>query len=180
MVTVVTGNKNKQIEISKQIKNAKFVDLDLKEVYSDYITIIVYKIKETLKHIKISENEILMVEDVTMFVNGKFYPDIKWKQKNLKENDKVLLLLSIGKFQNGKIEVFSKKINGTIHFGICDDFSFGFDNIMIVNDKICLGHYKEKNPLRKLFKEVLNSKLSPEFSINIKNVKSWNGKYQND
>lgn len=177
VIKVVTGNKNKQEEISQYIK-AEFIDLDLKEIDGNYVDIILYKLKEALNHIKLEPKEILMVEDVTLFVNDKFYPDIKWKQDELKEFDKVKMILSIGKYQNGKIEVYTKKLEGEIHFGLCNEFEFGFDNILMIG-KYALGEYKKLKPIRNLFKEIIDDKIQPEYSIEIDKIEPWVGKYQN-
>jgi len=170
---IITGNKNKQNEI-KQFIDAEFLNIDLKEVYSNNIDIIIHKIKEALKF---TDSKEFMVEDITMYINDVFYPDIKWKQDKLKEGDKVKIILTVGKFENGLIKVFTKELNGIVHLNKCDKYHFGFDNIIFINN-ICLGDYKIKNPLRKLYLDIIENKINPFSTIEISNVQDWNGKYQ--
>ena len=59
---------------------------------------------------KLSED--VIVEDVTMYVNNKFYPDIKVKQNELKEDDYMKLVLTIAKTENGKVKIVSKRLKG--------------------------------------------------------------------
>jgi len=164
---IVTGNKNKQDEI-KQFINFEFIDIDLKEVYSNKPEIIVaYKAQLAKEIVK----DDVIVEDITMYVNNKFYPDIKWKQNELKDNDIVELVLSVAVYTD-KIRVYQKRLRGIIKLNKCNKYDFGFDNIFFIKDK-CLGDYKKDIPLRNLYKNLYN----PEYTFS--KLPEWNGKYQN-
>jgi len=171
---VITGNKNKQNEIKNFIET-DFLDIDLKEVYANFYDIVIHKIKEALKY---TDEKEFMLEDITMYVDNDFFPDIKWKQDDLQEGQYVELILTIGKYNNGIIDLYTKRLKGYIHFGLCDKYDFGFDNIFMVG-KYCLGDHKKLKPLRSLYKDILENKVKPEFSIDIKEIPEWSGKFQN-
>ena len=179
---IVTGNKNKQKEISDIIKNAKiaqkieFVEKDLKEVVSDNIQIIIQKAKEASKHI----DDDFIVEDITMYINNKFVPDIKWRQNELKENDRIQVILTIAKKEGDYVKVYEKRINGIIHLNRCNRYHFGFDNVVFINNKIPLGEYKEIYPLRAIYKDILKDDIHPDYVFRLTDIPKWSGKYQNE
>ena len=171
---IVTGNKNKQQEIEKFIKE-DFINIDLKEVLGNNITIALYKAKLAKEKVK----DDVIVEDITLYVNNEFVPEIKWKQNELKENDKVQLILTLAKTEKNIVKIYTKKLNGVIYLNKCNKYNFGFDNIFFVNNKTSLGDYKLKNPLRKIYKEIIKKSIQPEYIFNLDNIKEYNGKYQN-
>jgi len=180
MIYVVTGNKNKRKEIKKFLsnKNVKFFDLDLREIYTDTPELIViYKLLEATKFINNQSND-LVVEDITMEVNGEFIPDIKWKQNELKNNDKVKIILTIGVAKNQIAKIYQKTIEGVVKKDICKKYEFGFDNIVFIGNQ-CLGDYKRKHPLRDLYKEIFNEN-KIKLTYNLNDLPKWTGNYQNE
>jgi inosine/xanthosine triphosphate pyrophosphatase family protein len=182
---IVTGNAYKQKEIEKELKNSniineqiEFVNLDLKEVMGDNIQIIIHKAIDAKKAVGDSD---IIVEDVTLNVNNEFVPDIKWKQENLNENDRVQMILTLAKTEKNKIKVYEQRIDGVIHLNQCSEhYSFGFDNIFFVNNKIPLGKFKEKQPLRKIYKDIFLNYIRPLYIFDMKNINVWEGAFQNE
>ena len=127
----VTGNKFKQQEIRNVLKNVEFADIDLKEVYSmNPFEIVIYKLLEAKK---ILNRDKIMVEDVTMNVNNIFCPDIKWKIDELKQNDKVTMIHTLGYLEGDFVYLFKREISGVVDLLAPKKYEFGFDNIFIVD-----------------------------------------------
>ena len=178
---IITGNKNKQQEIKNVIKDIKvndtieFIEEDLKEVKGNNIEIIIYKAKEALK----LTDDNFVIEDITMFVNNTFVPDIKWRQDELKDGDRIQIILTIAKKDGEYLNIYEKRIDGIICLNKCDRYDFGFDNVVFVNNEKPLGEYKEEIPLRKIYKDILMGDIRPEYKIKLSAVPEWKGEYQN-
>jgi len=171
-IIINTGNKKKQKEIQELIdKEVKFTSFDLPEIKSQNpLEIVIYKTK-LLKDI-LQTKDILITEDVTFEINGIFEPEIKWKINELKQNDKIKMILSIGMYnpKNNTFEAFKKVITGKIDLNQPNNFNFGFDNIFIVKNKQ-FGEYKKQNNPRKLYKELLSKK--PDYKIEADKINKW-------
>ena len=174
-MVIVTGNKNKSEEIKKFV-NIPVKEIDFKEIKANNPTLIaLYKAKEAYE--KICED--VIIEDVTMYVNNRFYPDIKVKQEELKEDDYVELVLTIAKTENGKVKIVSRRLKGVIHKNRCQKYDFGFDNVFFVLDKECLGDYKQKHPLRNIYREVYLNDLHYDYIFDLNSIKDWEKDFQN-
>ncbi len=177
-VNIVTGNKNKQKEIKEILSEDQyklnFFDIDLDEVLADDPeTIVIYK---TLDAQKIIEKNNIVTEDTTLFVNGEFFPEIKWKMDELKEGDVVEMIVTLGYYRDEVIYIYQNKIEGIIHLDRENKYSFGFDNILFIGDK-CLGDYKLEHPIRDVYKELGYDKYIK--NVDIKSIDPWNGEWQN-
>ena len=182
MIYIVTGNENKRKEIEQFIlgDDIEFFDIDLREIKANSPSLIVaYKLLEALKHLShISDDDLVVVEDLTMEVNGKFIPDIKWKQDELKDGDKVKIILTIGVADKNFGRIFRKELLGFVKKVKCDKYDFGFDNIVFIGNQ-CLGDYKKKHPLRDIYKDIFDkSKIRLVYNLN--NLPEWTGEYQNE
>jgi inosine/xanthosine triphosphate pyrophosphatase family protein len=174
----ITGNKFKQQEISEIIPNIDFSNIDLKEIFSiDNKEIVKFKLFEAYKKIKRDD---ILVEDVIMKVNDIVYPDIKWKINELKQNDKVTMIHTLGHMKNNKIYFYIEKIDGIIDLTKEKKFDFGFDNIFIVNG-LQYGEAK-KDDKYNIRKKNLIKFLEQKYDDKIKfdKIEEWNGKFQND
>ena len=172
---VIVTDKNRGKEIKKNV-DFSVKELDFKKIkVNNPVLIALYKAKEAQE--KLNDN--VIVEDATMYVNNKFYPDIKVKQNELKEDDYVELVLTIAKTENGKIKIVSRRLKGVIHKNKCQKYDFGFDNVFFVLDKECLGDYKQKHPLRNIYREVYLNDLHYDYIFDLNSIKNWEKDFQN-
>ena len=97
-IKLVTSNELKIKEFKRFGLPFKVVKgVDLKEVDSDYITVVTHK--------AIEAGEGMLVEDTVLLVNGEEIVDIKWRVEEIQKlkNPEIKWITSLGILENGII-----------------------------------------------------------------------------
>jgi len=151
---------------------------DIKEVLGNKDEVIIYK--------TLAAGNNVLVEDSVLIIDGKEEVEIRWKWKNLKTNSLIKIIISIGLLKNNKVYVYRGELEAIV------DRSKGMNGVAFEPFIIPLEHNPNKltftelmkvinkdlfDPRAKAVKNLLNN--NPAFIIDVKDIPTWNGKYQN-
>ncbi len=152
---------------------------DLQEVMGTMDEVIIYKALEA--------GENVLVEDAIIFIDGKEEVEIKWKWKDLKDNQHVKWVISLGIVQNGVVTVFRGYTEAIV------DTSFTDKGEVFEPFIVSLKNNPDKLNYSTLSKVINKDIIDPramavkklisndfEFQKDIFNIPVWNGTYQND
>lgn len=152
---------------------------DLREVAGSIDEVVVYK--------AIEAGENVLVEDTTMIINGKEEIEIKWKYNDLKTGDKLIWIISLGVFRNGRVEVYRGQIDCVVDRSLGTD-GVVFEPFIVPVDKnpnrlsftqLALAVDKDTiDPRAMAVKELLSN--NPVLTRAIENIAPWTGAWQND
>ncbi len=152
---------------------------DLKEVLGTAMEVIIHK--------AIDSGEDVLVEDTTLIVNGVEEVEIKWKQDELKDGDKVTWVISLGLVRNGKVEIYRAEKDLIV------DRSFGKDGVAFEPFLVPVEDNPDRLSYTLLSKAIDKDIIDPramavrkflagevEAYFDKDSISPWDGDYQND
>ena len=152
---------------------------DIKEILGTADEVILYK--------AIEAGEDVLVEDATLIINGKEEVEIRWKTDSLETGDKVTWIISLGIVRNGIVEIYKAQTDLVV------DRFFGTDGVAFEPYLVPVKNNPKQISYTMLSQEIDKDIIDPrsmaikkfikndiDFSVNLIDVKPWEGKYQND
>lgn len=192
---LLSSNKNKIKEFERAgVSNIKIKNgIDLPEVLGTAEDVIVYKAFDAMKVLKTYP---YIVEDTILEINNQECVDIKFRINELKKTNEVLnakFIVSIAVCDGNKISYFSSSVDGVIKQPKepLETNAFGFDQYFYpLNSDLNLYQLDKMGKkdefsarsfaLHELGKFINNKKDLIFKEVFIKDIKEWDGKYQNN
>lgn len=193
-LTLITSNEKKLVELKRLgLPVCNRISIDIKEVLSDPLTVAIYKSIEAGKN--------TLIEDTVINVDGEDIVDIKWKIRNIKNNNissEVRWIVTLAHNDGDRVSIYSgEKLCKINPKAMSPDFkqsknSFGFDEYLIPLFSNIDGTPNTKN-LYELecenTKDIFSARdlavksfisRSASKSFLIKDIPAWKGLFQND
>jgi len=177
---LVTSNKQKLEEFKRILPEIEAVQgKDLREVDGTHEEVIIYKSIEAGKG--------TIVEDTILIVQGEEVVDVKWKIEELKKHKDsahCVWVTILGVNNGNSIKLYKGSIKGIINSNSKDP-GLSFDPYFIPEGStVSLGYLDsvgKKDDFSARKKALMNLKTNNSSSrVKIKDIKEWEGGYQND
>jgi len=172
---IVTSNTKKLKEYNDFGLNIKAKPgKDLPEVDSDIDDVIIYK--------SLDAGINTIVEDTVLIVDGVEVVDIRWRIKEMNEDNPATWVVSLGLNDGKKIKVYRGYINGMLvkkdditGFGF-DEYFVPFGTDMTLGELDRIGKKPEYSARKIAVENLLEGNLY--FDIDINDIVEWKGGYQ--
>jgi len=191
----LSGNENKREEFSQMIENlhCQVPKKDIPEIESkDEILVTAYKLKDMLNSIKLDSSAVYFIEDTSLQIEGA---DIGTGVKHVLDNlpdfggNRAKWIVTLAVSNGIKIDFYQGVVEGSLAYRPFGKNGFGFDQHFIPDKQMKLGTNftlaeipkNEKYKYSARFEAVKNfNKGNILKSINISDLKDWNGDYQKE